>query len=119
MECVSLFLNSFWCHDTQHNVTQHNITQHKGLIRDTQHKGLICNTQHNNTLLLCYVIILSILIYCYAECHYAECLYAECRYAQYHYAECHYAQYNYAECRYAQCCKVSALSLTYKYWNRL
>jgi hypothetical protein len=33
-------------------------------------------------------------IYCYAECHYAECLYAEFRYA-----ECRYAEFRYAECR--------------------
>jgi len=28
-------------------------------------------------------------LYCYAECHYAECRYAECHYADCRYAECH------------------------------
>jgi hypothetical protein len=36
----------------------------------------------------------SCLIYCCAECRYAECHYAVCRYA-----ECHYAVCRYAECR--------------------
>ncbi len=57
-------------------------------------------------------------IYCYAECHYAECgilfivmlnvimqsavtLYVilQCRYADCHYAKCRYAERHYAECR--------------------
>jgi hypothetical protein len=42
-------------------------------------------------------------IYCYAECHSAECHYAEGRYAECHYAECHYAEGRYAECHYAEC----------------
>ncbi len=50
-------------------------------------------------------------IYCYAECHYAECChsvfhYAECRYALWRYSECHCASCHYAECRYAECCFV-------------
>ncbi len=61
--------------DTQHNDTRHNDTQHNGIIydtqhNDTQHKGIICNIQHNNALPLCLV---SLFIYYYAKCHYADC----------------------------------------------
>jgi hypothetical protein len=51
---------------------------------------------------------LSHFIYCYAECHHAEChiadfRYAECHFEDFHYAECHYVECHYAECHYAYC----------------
>ena len=50
----------------------------------------VSDIQHNGTLRYG--------VYCYAECHYAECRYAGC-----HYAECRFAEYPYAECRFAEC----------------
>jgi hypothetical protein len=52
--------------DTQHNDTQHNDTQHN----DTQHNDI----QQNNAAIVLNVVVLSVIfIYCYAECHDAEC----------------------------------------------
>ncbi len=42
-------------------------------------------------------------IYCYTECHYAECSYGECHYAECSYGECHYAECHCAECHYTKC----------------
>ncbi len=49
---------------------------------------------------LCCVSLyrVSLLIYCYAECHYASCHYAEC-----YCAVCRIFIYLYAECHYAEC----------------
>ncbi len=43
--------------------------------------------------------MLTVIFYCYAECHYAERHYAECHYAERRYAERHYAERRYGECR--------------------
>jgi len=37
-------------------------------------------------------------LYCYSECHYAEC-----RYDNFCYAECHYAKFKFTHCRYIAC----------------
>ncbi len=60
-------------------------------------------------------------IYCYSECHYAQCRndeyrYAKCRYAKcrndvYRYAECRYAKCRYAQCCYAKCSGALSASL--------
>jgi hypothetical protein len=42
------------------------------------------------------IIVMLMLNYCYAECHYADYGYAVCHYADHCYAECHYADYRYA-----------------------
>ena len=55
----------FGCHDFQQNNTWHYNIQHN----DTQNKVHIRDTQPDKTLI----------IYCYAECHYAKCCYAQCR----------------------------------------
>ncbi len=39
---------------------------------------------------------MSCFIYCYTECHNAECPYAECHC---HYAQCRYVEWNNTECR--------------------
>ncbi len=45
------------------------------------------------------VVVVGLLLRCYAECRYA---YVMCRYAECRYAECRYAECRYAECRYAE-----------------
>jgi hypothetical protein len=65
----------------------------------------------------------SLLIYGYAECHYAEyhyagCHYTECRHAGCRYAECRYVEYYHAECREANI-KTSNNHLRVIIWNFL
>jgi hypothetical protein len=56
------------------------MTLQKGLVFDTQQK---CST-----ILLNFIMLSVIFIYCYAEYIDAWCRYAECHYVERHYAEC-------------------------------
>ncbi len=38
------------------------------------------------------VVILGVVLYCYAKCHYVECCYGKCRYALCRYVECDVAR---------------------------
>jgi hypothetical protein len=49
--------------------------------------------------MLLFLMLGTVLSFCYVECHYAECHHAECHYAECRYAKCHYAECHYAECR--------------------
>jgi hypothetical protein len=56
--------------------------------------------------MLCYypfIVQVSCLIYCCAECHYADCCYDDCCYAQSRNAVCCYVECRYAECCYIEC----------------
>jgi hypothetical protein len=41
--------------------------------------------------------MLSVTLYCYVECRYAECHHAEHQYTKCHYAECPYVGYHFAK----------------------
>ncbi len=57
----------------------------------------INDTQRSNALpIVLSIIMLSVFIYCYAECHCAECRYTKCHYAECGYAECHGAVFLYS-----------------------
>jgi hypothetical protein len=48
--------------------------------------------------MLSVVMLIVMFLYCYTECHYAECPYDEFHDAGHPCAECHYAHYLSAEC---------------------
>jgi hypothetical protein len=54
-------------HDIQNNDAPHNDTQHKGQICNTKTFSMK-GTQHNKSAIMLSVFILSVAIFCYAEC---------------------------------------------------